>query len=382
MSAAAVTARASRACPVGSARATCFRSRTRPRSASTRGTCSGAIHARSAQRSACTPSPRSPAWPRPGCSATWSRRSSTATASAAIDRLAATIAGFVVLQAVLIRFAVVASARLGERVLASLREDFVDRILALPLSTVERAGAGDLLTRTTRDVDALSKCVRFAVPETMIATLTVGLIVGALLLVSPLFAVSLLIAVPILVVGTRWYLRRAPAGYLRENASYSQVTDGLAETVEGARTVEALGRQWQRVARSDRDLRRSWLAERYTLFLRTVFWPVVEVGYVLPVVATLLAGGWLYLQHQVTLGQVTAAVLYAQMLVDPLDRLLSWLDEVQVGAASLARLLGVANVSSPRSSPLSNPTVPASTSPTCGSPTSPGVRCCTASRCR
>ncbi|MDT5043712.1 MAG: hypothetical protein QOE51_4697 [Actinoplanes sp.] len=279
------------------------------------------------------------------------------TGVATIDRLAGTIAGFVVLQAVLVRFAVLASARLGERVLAGLREDFIDRILAISLSTVERAGAGDLLTRTTRDVDALSNCVRRAVPETMIAALTIGLVVGALLLVSPVFAGPLLIAVPVLVVGTRWYLRRAPAGYLRENASYSQVTDGLAETVEGARTVEALGRQRQRIERSDADLRRSWLAERYTLFLRTVFWPVIEIGYVLPVVATLLTGGWLYLRGHVTLGQVTAAVLYAQALIDPLDSLLGWLDEVQIGAASLARLLGVSAVTasgpqSPAAEPL------------------------------
>jgi ABC-type multidrug transport system fused ATPase/permease subunit len=264
-----------------------------------------------------------------------------------IDRLASIIAGFVVLQAVLVRFAEVTSARLGERVLANLREDFVDRILAIPLSTVEEAGAGDLLTRTTRDVDALSNCVRRAVPETMIATLTVALVVGALALVSPLFVLPLIIAVPILVAGTRWYLRRAPAGYLRENDTYSHVTDGLSETVEGARTVDALRRQRQRIARSDTDLRRSWVAERYTLFLRTVFWPVVEFGYVLPVVVTLVAGGWLYLHGKVTLGQVTAAVLYAQMLVNPLDQLLSWLDEVQVGAASLARLLGIAYVAEP-----------------------------------
>ena len=261
-----------------------------------------------------------------------------------INRLALVIAGFVVLQAALTRFAVLASARLGERVLAGLREDFIDRILAIPLSTVERAGAGDLLTRTTRDVDALSNCVRRAVPETLIAGLTVCLVVTALLLVSPVFAVPLLVAVPILAAGTRWYLRRAPAGYLRENASYSQVTEGLTETVEGARTVEALGRQQQRIGRTDADLRRSWLAERYTLSLRTVFWPVIEFGYVLPVVLTVIAGGWLYFRGQATLGQVTAAVIYAQMLVDPLDRLLSWLDEVQVGAASLARLLGIAYV--------------------------------------
>ncbi|GID26485.1 ABC transporter ATP-binding protein [Paractinoplanes brasiliensis] len=264
-----------------------------------------------------------------------------------IDRLAAAIAGFVVLQAILIRFAYLASARFGERVLASLREEFVDRVLALPLSTVERAGSGDLLTRTTRDVDALSRCVRLAVPETVIALITVALVIGALVLTGPLLALPLFVAVPIIVVGTRWYLRRAPAGYLRENAAYSTVTDGLAETVEGARTVDALRRRQQRIERSDADLRHSWIAEKYTLFLRTVWFPVIEVSYVLPVVATLLVGGWLYLRGTVSLGQLTAAVIYVQLLIDPLDRLLGWLDEVQVGAASLARLLGVATDEEP-----------------------------------
>nr|WP_221376811.1 ABC transporter ATP-binding protein [Actinoplanes polyasparticus] len=259
-----------------------------------------------------------------------------------VDRLAVAIAGFVVLQAVLTRFAHLASARLGERVLARLREEFVDRVLTLPLSTVERAGSGDLLTRTTRDVDALSRSVRLAVPETMIGLITVVLVVAAMVITSPVLAVPLLIAVPIIVVGTRWYLRRAPAAYLRQNAVYSTVTDGLAETVEGARTVDALRRRQQRTDRSDADLRRSWVAEKYTLFLRTAYFPVIDISYVLPVFATLLVGGWLYLRGSVSLGQLTAAVIYVQMLIDPLDRLLGWLDEVQIGAASLARLLGVA----------------------------------------
>ncbi|WP_030436564.1 ABC transporter ATP-binding protein [Actinoplanes subtropicus] len=269
--------------------------------------------------------------------------------AAAIDRLGLLIAGFVLVQAVLTRFAHLASARLGEGVLARLREEFVERVLALPLSTVERAGSGDLLTRTTRDVDALSRCVRLAVPETMIALITVALVVGALVVVTPLLALPLLIAVPILVGGTRWYLRRAPAAYLAQNARYSLVTDGLAETVDGARTVDALRRRRERVERTDRDLHRTWLSERYTRFLRTVWYPMVEVGYVLPVVATLLVGGLLYLRGTVTLGQLTAAVIYVQLLIDPVDRLLSWLDELQVGAASLARLLGVAESDPERS---------------------------------
>jgi ABC-type multidrug transport system fused ATPase/permease subunit len=266
------------------------------------------------------------------------------TTAVTVDKIALAIGGFVVVQSVLTRFAYLASSRLGERVLAELREEFVDRVLSIPLSTVERAGTGDLLTRTSRDVAALSHSVRRAVPETLIAVVTGAFVVGALVLVGPLLAVPCLVALPVLWAGTRWYLRRAPAGYLRENAAYSDVTDGISETVEGSRTTEALRLQGRRRIRTDGDIRRSFAAERYTLFLRTVWFPVVEMGYVIPVASTLLLGGWFYLEGWVTLGQVTAATLYVQQLIEPVDRLLSWLDELQVGGASLARLLGVASV--------------------------------------
>ena len=269
---------------------------------------------------------------------------SRGTTEVTVDRIALAIAGFVVGQAVLVRFAQLASARLGERVLADLREEFIDRVLAIPLPIVERAGTGDLLTRTSRDISALSRTVRLAVPETLIALVTGCFVLGAILLVGPLLALPCLIAAPLLWLGTRWYLRRAPAGYLRENAAWSDVTDGISETVDGSRTTEALRQQDSRRKRTDDDIRRSYAAERYTLFLRSVWFPMMEVGYVLPIVATLLIGGWFYVEGWVTLGQVVAATLYVQQLVDPLDRLLSWLDELQVGAASLARLLGVAQV--------------------------------------
>ncbi|MFD0823372.1 ABC transporter transmembrane domain-containing protein, partial [Micromonospora zhanjiangensis] len=269
---------------------------------------------------------------------------SAGTTSLTVDRIALAIAGFVVVQAVLTRFAYFASARLGERVLAELREEFVDRVLAIPLSTVERAGTGDLLTRTSRDVGALSQTIRFAAPDTLIALVMMVFVAGALVLVGPLLALPALLAVPSLFLVTRWYLRRAPAGYLRENAAYSDMIDGINEAVEGSRTTEALGQQVRRRARTDTDIRRSYAAERYTLFLRTVTWPVAELSYVLPVVSTLLIGGWFHLNGWVTIGQVTAATLYAQQLIEPLDRLLSVLDELQVGGASLARLIGVAEL--------------------------------------
>ena len=266
------------------------------------------------------------------------------TTTAHIDTIAIVVGVFLLAQTLLTRWARYQSFKLGEKVLADLREDFVENSLDLPVGTVERAGTGDLLTRTSRDVEALGWSVRFAVPETIIAAVTAVFTVAAVLLVGVWVLLPLLLGVPVLWLGTRWYLARAKAGYLRENASYAEINATLAETVEGARTVEALQLGDRRRRRMDGDIRESYLAERYTLYLRTVWFPVVEIGYLIPTVATLLFGGWLYSEGHASLGAVTAATLYVQQLIDPVDRLISWLDEFQVGGASLARLLGVAQV--------------------------------------
>ncbi len=251
------------------------------------------------------------------------------------------IAVFLLVQTVLTRFARYVSFALGEKLLAELREDFVRRSLALPVSTVEKAGTGDLLTRSSRDVEALGWSVRFALPETMIALVTTVFSIGACLLVGVWVLVPLVLGVPVLFVATRWYLRRAKDGYLRESASYAAINATLAETADGARTVESLGLERRQLARVDADISESYHAERYTLYLRSMWFPSVEVGYLVPTVVTLLFGGWLHVHGHASLGDVTAAALYVQALIDPVDRLIMWLDELQVGSASLARLLGV-----------------------------------------
>ncbi len=261
-----------------------------------------------------------------------------------VDRLVLILAIFLVAQTILTRFARYISQVLGEQVLAELREDFVENTLGLPVGVVESAGSGDLLTRTSRDVEQLGWSVRWALPEWTIAVVTAVLTFGAALSVGAWVALPCLLGVPPLVIGLRWYLARAKDGYLRESASYSQINATLTETVEGARTVEALGLGDERVGQIDRDIKSSFDAERYTLYLRTVFFPNMEIAYLIPTVLTLLFGGYLYTQGSVSLGDVTAATLYVQMLIDPVDRIVSILDELQMGAASLARLLGVAQV--------------------------------------
>ncbi|MEY9962582.1 ABC-type multidrug transport system fused ATPase/permease subunit [Streptacidiphilus sp. MAP12-16] len=233
---------------------------------------------------------------------------------------------------------------LGEEILADLREDFLVRSVGLPPGVLERAGTGDLVSRATTDVDRLATSVRDALPELSVAVVSLVLILGALVVTSPLLAATALIGAPVLLVGCRWYYRRAPQAYRDESASYAAINTVLAETVDAGQTVEALRLGDDRVALTDAKIRH-WIDwARYTLWLRSVFFPSVDFPYILCLVSTLTLGGLFTLHGWVTPGRLTTGVLYAQLLIGPVDMILRWYDELQIGQASMARLVGVREV--------------------------------------
>ncbi|GHF29772.1 multidrug ABC transporter ATP-binding protein [Streptomyces mashuensis] len=232
-------------------------------------------------------------------------------------------------------------AVLGERMLADLREDFLVRSVALPPGVLERAGTGDLLSRITTDVDRLSEAMREAVPELTIGLVWAGLLLGGLTLTAPPLALSLLVAFPVLAVGCRWYFRRAPSAYRSEAAGYAAVAAALAETVDAGRTVEAHRLGAHRVELSDRRVAQWTAWERYTLWLRSVLFPVVNMVHVLLLTAVLLIGGACVLRGWMTVGELTTGALLAQMLSEPVGIILRWYDELQTAQVSLARLVGV-----------------------------------------
>ena len=233
---------------------------------------------------------------------------------------------------------------LSEQVFARLREDFVSSAVRLPLSTVERAGTGDLLSRTTNDIDAISYVIRFGIP-TIVVSITTVLVTGvAVVVTSPLAALPLLLTPLIWFLPTRRYLRLAGPGYLREHATYARLNGVAAETVEGARTVDALGLQEDRGERFSEAVAGSHAAERYTLGLRLRWFPWLELGFFAPVAGALLWCGWLAWQGVLPVAAATAVVLYIQRLLDPLGELVGLLDEIQFAATSMSRILGVDEV--------------------------------------
>ncbi|MFI9172719.1 ABC transporter ATP-binding protein [Streptomyces lincolnensis] len=248
------------------------------------------------------------------------------------------------IQAVFVREVRLRGAMLGERMLADLREDFLVRSVGLPPGVLERAGTGDLLSRITTDVDRLSNAMREAVPQLAIGVVWAALLLGGLVITAPPLAAAVLFAVPLLVVGCRWYFKRAPSAYRSESAGYAAVAAALTETVDAGRTVEAHRLAARRIAHSERRIK-EWTAwERYTLWLRSVLFPVVNITHVTVLTSVLMVGGVFVLQGWIDVGQLTTGALIAQMLVDPVGLILRWYDELQVAEVSLARLVGVRDI--------------------------------------
>ncbi|MCF1595039.1 ABC transporter ATP-binding protein [Streptomyces muensis] len=247
-------------------------------------------------------------------------------------------------QAVFVRQVRLRGAMLGERMLADLREDFLIRSVGLPPGVLERAGTGDLLSRITTDIDRLANAMREAVPQLAIGVVWVILLLGGLVVTAPPLAAAVLLAVPLLVIGCRWYFKRAPSAYRSEAAGYAAVAAALAETVDAGHTVEAHRLGERRVELSERRIK-EWTAwERYTLWLRSVLFPFINVTHVMVLASVLMVGGVFVLQGWIGVGQLTTGALIAQMLVDPVGLILRWYDELQVAQVSLARLVGVRDI--------------------------------------
>ncbi|KUN88989.1 multidrug ABC transporter ATP-binding protein [Streptomyces bungoensis] len=249
-----------------------------------------------------------------------------------------------VVQAVFVRQVRLRGAMLGERMLADLREDFLVRSVGLPPGVLERAGTGDLLSRITTDIDRLANAMREAVPQLAIGTVWAVLLLGGLVVTAWPLAAAVLLAVPVLVAGCRWYFRRAPAGYRSEAAGYAAVAAALTETVDAGHTIEAHRLSDRRIALSEQRIK-EWTAwERYTLWLRSVLFPVINTVHLTVLGSVLMVGGVFVLRGWIDVGQLTTGALIAQMLVDPVNLILRWYDEVQVAQVSLARLVGVRDI--------------------------------------
>lgn len=269
---------------------------------------------------------------------------SEGTTVSVIDRVGIGLLVAVLAQAVLIRYAHRYAMILGEEIFAELREEFLAAVTHLPLSTVEKAGTGDLIGRTTNDVDRVQWMIRFGVPRVLVLVATILLTVVAAVIASPLTAIAVVVGIPIIVFVVRRYLRKANPAYLRNSQAWAAMNGTLTESVEQARATDTLALGPRRRRRTDEVLAEAWDTEVVTLRMRVTLFFWFGISFMLPVAVALVWGAWLINAELTTLGAVTTVALYLMQVRPSVGELMFWVDEAQVALASLARIFGVSLV--------------------------------------
>ncbi|WP_275291995.1 ABC transporter ATP-binding protein [Amycolatopsis sp. La24] len=238
-------------------------------------------------------------------------------------------------------------ARLGETMLADLRERFIDRALGLPLEQVEKAGSGDLTARVTNDVSVVADAVRQALPALARSVLTIVLTLVAMAILDWRFLAAALLAVPIQLHTVRWYVRRATPLYAAQRTAVGAQQQQLLDTIGGAKTVRAF-----RLADAHVDRVRERSNGAVELALRGVrlatrFYGRLNLAEFVGLSAVLAAGFLLVGANLATVGVATAAALYFHSLFGPINTALALVDDAQAATASLSRLIGVADLPAP-----------------------------------
>ncbi|MET8708465.1 ABC transporter ATP-binding protein [Streptomyces californicus] len=235
-------------------------------------------------------------------------------------------------------------ARLGETVLARLREQFVERALNLPADRLERAGSGDLTARVTGDVARVTEAVRSALPEMARSLLAIGLTLGALALLDVRFLLAALLAVPVQLLTARWYVRRAVTLYADQRVANGAQQQQLLETIGGAVTVRGHRLEERHTERGAERSRKAVDLTMRSVNLVLGFYGRLHIAEYIGLAAVLIAGFWLVRDGAVSIGTATAAALYFHSLFGPVNAALVLLDDAQSAAAGLARLVGVTDL--------------------------------------
>ncbi|ONI49216.1 MULTISPECIES: ABC transporter ATP-binding protein [unclassified Streptomyces] len=233
---------------------------------------------------------------------------------------------------------------LVQEVLAQLREDVFETAVHLPVNTLESSGSSDVVSRVTRDVEAVSEAASDVLPEVTHASFTIGLSLVGLAVLDLRLALAGLVFLPVHVYATRQFLRRSHRVYgdiRRLESARGQV---VVEAVRGAESIVAYRTQGHHLddlaERSVRAIER----QRDGVKLRNRFTGLLNAAEFLGLAAVLVTGFALFGSGAVTLGAATAAALYFHRLFGPVGALLGSLDDIQRATVGLSRLVGITDL--------------------------------------
>jgi ABC-type multidrug transport system fused ATPase/permease subunit len=230
----------------------------------------------------------------------------------------------------------------GQRVLANLRSDLFLHLQRLSLGYHDTHIVGVTVSRVMNDVatinDLLSQGVITLFGDALVL---VGTIV-IMLRMSPRLALLAFVVLPLMVLVTMWFSRRARVAFRETRTRVAKVVGDLAEDIAGVRVIQAFGQEDSTQERFNEVNEANRMANINAMNLSFVFLPAIEFLGVLSTAIVLWFGGRMVGQEQVTLGVLVAFLAYVTRFFQPvqeLSRMFTTLQTAMAGGEQVLNLL-------------------------------------------
>ncbi|MFI6389839.1 ABC transporter ATP-binding protein [Nonomuraea sp. NPDC050540] len=231
------------------------------------------------------------------------------------------------------------TTRLVQGAIFHLRREVEEKLGRLPVPYFDRQHRGEVLSRTTNDIDNLAQSMQQSIGQiTNSAFLIVGTL-GMMFWISPLLAVVALVTVPLSVQLTRVAGRRAQVEFARQWQATGELNAHVEEAYTGHTLITAYGRG-QESAESFREHNaRLYHSSARAQFVSGVIGPATGLAGNLGYVLVAVVGGLQLAAGGLTVGAVQAFVQYSREFGGPLTALAGLAGVIQSGVASGARVL-------------------------------------------
>jgi ATP-binding cassette subfamily B protein len=233
------------------------------------------------------------------------------------------------------------SGRIGASILFDLRRTLFGHVQELSLSFYERYTSGRIISRLTSDIDALNELLATGLTSVITSLISVVAITVILLHLDVRLGLVTLVAMPLVLVVTYWFRINSARSYRAVRRAIVLVIVHYVESLGGIRAVHAFRREPRNQEIFEDVNGRYRDANIWSNRLVSTYGPAINLLGRLTTASVLLYGGYLIVKGQVTLGVLTAFVLYLRQFFDPMQELSQFYNVFQAAGAALEKLAGV-----------------------------------------
>lgn len=230
---------------------------------------------------------------------------------------------------------------LGQSIIKDIRIELYDRLQTFKLGFYDRTPIGQLVTRVVSDIETISQIFSQGILVIFGDLFRIAVMLGAMFFFfNPVLVLVSLSVIPILFIATRWFQRGIKGAFQQVRTEVSNLNTFVQEHLSGMAIVQAFGREQQEMDKFMKINDRHRQANIKSIFYYALFFPIIEVLSAMSIGLAVWYGGMnAATGGSVTIGELTAIIIFIGMLFRPLRQLADRFNTLQMGMVASERVL-------------------------------------------